>query len=223
MANIRIDLNHAPLDGETISFKAPCDASSITGLILYYDNGGTTVSKRYTLTDANGNDIGVLDNIFAKDAIVKAILDTDGNKAFVQNPNTNTYLEEKFDTKADASHKHTKSQITDFPTSMPASDVYAWAKASTKPTYTASEVGAAASSHNHSASNITSGTLPVARGGTGNTSVDTTPTSGSTKMVTSGGVYTALSGKAPAYSYGTEDLTAGTSSLETGKLHFVYE
>ena len=32
---------------------------------------------------------------------------------------------------------------------------------------TASEIGAAASSHNHSASNITSGTLPVARGGTG--------------------------------------------------------
>ena len=32
---------------------------------------------------------------------------------------------------------------------------------------TASEIGAAASSHNHSASNITSGILPVARGGTG--------------------------------------------------------
>jgi hypothetical protein len=39
-------------------------------------------------------------------------------------------------------HTHTKSQITDFPTSMPASDVSAWAKASTKPSYTASEVGA---------------------------------------------------------------------------------
>ena len=29
--------------------------------------------------------------------------------------------------------------------------------------------------------------------------------------------------KAPAYSYGTTDLTAGTSALETGKLYFVYE
>lgn len=29
--------------------------------------------------------------------------------------------------------------------------------------------------------------------------------------------------KAPAYSYGTTDLTAGSSALETGKLHFVYE
>lgn len=29
--------------------------------------------------------------------------------------------------------------------------------------------------------------------------------------------------KAPAYSYGTADLTAGSSALETGKLYFVYE
>ena len=40
-----------------------------------------------------------------------------------------------------SNHTHTKSQITDFPTSMPASDVPAWAKASTKPSYTKSEVG----------------------------------------------------------------------------------
>lgn len=52
-------------------------------------------------------------------------------------------------------HTHTKSQITDFPSSMPASDVYAWAKASTKPSYTASEVGAAPTSHTHTVSQIT--------------------------------------------------------------------
>ncbi len=45
------------------------------------------------------------------------------------------------DGKAPASHTHTKSQITDFPTSMPASDVSAWAKAATKPSYTKAEVG----------------------------------------------------------------------------------
>ena len=42
---------------------------------------------------------------------------------------------------AASSHTHTKSQITDFPTSMPASDVYAWAKAPTKPAYSKAEVG----------------------------------------------------------------------------------
>lgn len=50
----------------------------------------------------------------------------------------------------------------------------------------------AAASHNHSAANITSGTLAVARGGTGQTSIDTTPTNGSKKMCTSGGIYTAI-------------------------------
>ena len=40
------------------------------------------------------------------------------------------------------SHTHTKSEITDFPTSMPASDVSAWAKAATKPSYTHNEIGA---------------------------------------------------------------------------------
>lgn len=40
-----------------------------------------------------------------------------------------------------STHTHTKSQITDFPTSMPASDVSAWAKAATKPSYSWDEIG----------------------------------------------------------------------------------
>lgn len=39
-----------------------------------------------------------------------------------------------------SSHTHTKSQITDFPTSMPASDVYSWAKQAQKPAYSWSEI-----------------------------------------------------------------------------------
>lgn len=42
---------------------------------------------------------------------------------------------------APKSHTHTKSQITDFPKSMPASGVSAWAKAASKPSYTKAEVG----------------------------------------------------------------------------------
>lgn len=53
--------------------------------------------------------------------------------------------------KADTGHKHTKSQITDFPTSMPASDVYSWAKQPNKPSYTPAEIGAAPAGHNHDA------------------------------------------------------------------------
>ena len=39
-------------------------------------------------------------------------------------------------------HTHTRKDITDFPTSLPASDVYDWAKQPNKPAYTAGEVGA---------------------------------------------------------------------------------
>ncbi len=39
-------------------------------------------------------------------------------------------------------HTHTVTDITNFPSSLPASDVSDWAKASTKPSYTAAEVGA---------------------------------------------------------------------------------
>lgn len=74
--------------------------------------------------------------------------------------------------------------------------------------------GKAAASHNHSAANITSGTLAVARGGTGQTSVDTTPTSGSKKMCTSGGIYTALSGKA-ASSHTHDDRYYTESEVNT--------
>ena len=42
-----------------------------------------------------------------------------------------------------------------------AADVYAWAKAATKPTYTASEVGAAPTDHNHTTSAITDFTTAV--------------------------------------------------------------
>lgn len=41
------------------------------------------------------------------------------------------------------------TDIDNRPTSMPASDVQAWAKADKKPTYTADEVGASSSNHNH--------------------------------------------------------------------------
>lgn len=60
---------------------------------------------------------------------------------------------------APSSHTHTRSQITDFPSSMPASDVYAWAKASSKPSYSWSEITGkpstfTPSSHTHPLSDI---------------------------------------------------------------------
>ena len=69
---------------------------------------------------------------------------------------TESEINTKLNAKANSSHTHTKSQITDFPTSMPASDVYSWAKQSSKPSYTIGEV-----SGNLPASRI-SGTIAAA-------------------------------------------------------------
>lgn len=60
----------------------------------------------------------------------------------------------------------TKSKITDFPSSLPASDVYAWAKASSKPSYSWGEITGkpstfAPSSHNHTVISCTSSTSAV--------------------------------------------------------------
>ena len=67
--------------------------------------------------------------------------------------------------------------------------------------------GKANTSHNHSAANITSGTLSVARGGTGQTTL--------TPAVTTKGVR--------AIYAGTSDMTAGTTALTTGCIYLVYE
>ena len=64
-----------------------------------------------------------------------------------------------------------------------------------------------------------SSVIPVSNGGTGNSSVDTTPTQNSTKMVTSGGVYTALSGKAASsHNHSAANITSGTLPLSRGGL-----
>ena len=44
------------------------------------------------------------------------------------------------DSRTPTSHSHTVSDISNFPLSMPASDVYSWAKESTKPSYNYSEI-----------------------------------------------------------------------------------
>ena len=132
MAYIKLELDHPIGDGESLTFKAPCDCTEATsGVKIYYptitDEDSTTTSQIFKFRDAHGNNITTLGNLFLSGAYVKIIADTTNNYAYIQNADTNQYLE------------------------------------------------------------------------------------------------TQLSSKAPAYTYGTTDLTAGTSALETGKLYFVYE
>lgn len=94
--NVRVNLNYPIYDGAEIVFKAPCDASEVTGLIVYYPGDAGVVSSEFAFADAHANDLGNIDALFAAGAVVKVIIDTDTNMAFVQNAVTNAYLEERF-------------------------------------------------------------------------------------------------------------------------------
>ena len=110
MANIRIDLDSTLINGQTLTFKSPADCSAVTGLKVYYPQqgnlypqGSTTASKTFQFADAHGNNVGSKD-LFAKNVLVKVIVDIEFNKAYVQNADTNAYLEAKFEEKAPKSH-----------------------------------------------------------------------------------------------------------------------
>ena len=64
----------------------------------------------------------------------------------------------------------------------------------------------AAASHNHSAANITSGTLAVSRGGTGQTTLDTAVGTASARAIYAG----------------TGAMTSGTTALTTGRIYLQY-
>lgn len=76
------------------------------------------------------------------DALPAAAAALANEKAGVYHTHTKSQITDFPSTMPPSSHTHKKSEITDFPSSMPASDVYSWAKAASKPSYTASEVGA---------------------------------------------------------------------------------
>lgn len=97
MANIRVDVNYKIADGSEVVFRSPVDCSQITGLIVYYPGeDGNTASKVFALSDAHGNNVGDIDHLFAENVVVKVILDVTAGMAFVQNADTNAYLEAKF-------------------------------------------------------------------------------------------------------------------------------
>lgn len=97
MASIKVEVGFTIFDGCDIAFKAPCDASAVTNLIVYYPNvSGEIKSQTFTFKDANGNDLANINNLFASGAMVKVILDTINNGVYIVNADTNAYLESKF-------------------------------------------------------------------------------------------------------------------------------
>ena len=146
--NITVNLGtYTAADGKTYAVKTTPDTAGVKA--FWYNRHGTYVGNASSAT--------------------KATQDGSGN-TITSTYATKTELTNGLAGKANTSHTHTKSQITDFPSSLPASDVYSWAKASSKPSYSWSEITSKPStftpaSHTHIS----------LKGNTDNRSVATTP------------------------------------------------
>lgn len=120
-----------------------------------YDWAKQPEKPTYTPEEIGAEKAGTSDGIFRS-----AMKYTDGEISRLEDtviPDNVATLEQKItdlnqsvvnlqDAKAKKVHTHLVADITDFPTSLPASDVHDWAKAETKPIYTYDEVGALSSS-----------------------------------------------------------------------------
>ena len=92
MAKIKVTSKCELYDGMSITFNAPCDCTAVDGLKVYYEN----TSQAFTFRDAHGNDLTGYSDLFSEGAYVKVVLDTRRGYAFLQNADTNSYLEERF-------------------------------------------------------------------------------------------------------------------------------
>lgn len=98
MAKIRVESKCEIYDGISITFKAPCNNTAVDGLNVYHKG----VSRSFTFRDAHGKNLAGVNNLFSAGTYVKAVLDTANNYAYLQNTDTNAYLEEILAEKLDA-------------------------------------------------------------------------------------------------------------------------
>lgn len=114
MAKINLTLEHTIVSGETITFEAPCDCTAVDGIRVTYpvvneDGSLSEATAEFCFRDAHCNDLAGLGNLFAEGAVVKAVLRTETGCAYIQNGDTNGYLEGRINTLAG---KSTISAVT---------------------------------------------------------------------------------------------------------------
>lgn len=100
MANVCISVDYPIEDGMNLTFTAPCNCSAVTGLKVTYpvvtETDSTSTSKTFAFKDAHNNNLSSTNNLFVQGAIIKVILDVTNGYAYIQNADTNAYLEGKF-------------------------------------------------------------------------------------------------------------------------------
>lgn len=142
-------------DSNTVYGNATASAAGLMSAADKAKLDGVAAGSNHVTVDA---ELSSTSTNPVQNKIIKSALDGKSNTDHTHDDRyyTESEINIKLNAKANSSHTHTKAQITDFPTSMPASDVYSWAKQSSKPSYTISEV-----SGNLPASRI-SGTIDAA-------------------------------------------------------------
>ena len=145
-------------DSNTVYGNATASAAGLMSAADKAKLDGVAAGSNHVTVDA---ELSTTSTNPVQNKVIKSALDGKSNTGHTHDDRyyTESEMNAKLNAKANSSHTHTKAQITDFPTSMPASDVYSWAKQPHKPSYTASEVGAASASHSHSYLPLAGGTV----------------------------------------------------------------
>lgn len=93
---INATVDFAIADGSQIKFRSPADFSQVAGLRVNYKLGEDTSFMDFTFVDAHGHNVTNIDHLFAANAVINVVLDTANRRAFVQNADTNAYIEKTF-------------------------------------------------------------------------------------------------------------------------------
>lgn len=126
-------------DSNTVYGNATASAAGLMSAADKAKLDGVAAGSNHVTVDA---ELSTTSANPVQNKVIKSALDGKSNTDHTHDDRyyTETEVNTKLDGKSNTGHKHVKADITDFPTSMPASDVYAWAKAASKPNYTIGEV-----------------------------------------------------------------------------------
>lgn len=120
MVNIKVKSKTPIKNGRGFTFHAPCNCSEVTGITVEHPGG----TQRFSFKDAHGNDLGSNNHLFTAGSLVKVVLDVTNSAAYIQNADTNNYLERRFDEAANevAVERARIDQLTSLPEGSTAGD-----------------------------------------------------------------------------------------------------
>lgn len=96
MANIKVTIDYPISDGTKLKFRTPCESTEVEGLVVKYpiQDGVGSALKTFRFVDAHGTELSGIGNVFTSDVMIEILLDVTKGRAFIQNADTNSYIED---------------------------------------------------------------------------------------------------------------------------------